>query len=192
MRHESLRTLFPENSLGEPYQHILSPDAPELPGLEPEDVTSAESVERLAALVGAGFDLTTDAPLRARLWAMSDATHVLVVVLHHIAGDGWSMAPLARDIATAYAARTEGRVPDWEPLPVQYADFSLWQRDLLGSEDDPESLGSRQLAHWAAALDGAPDELELPTDRPRPAVASHRGDAVPFEVDAQTHARLAA
>ncbi len=192
VRHESLRTLFPENSLGEPYQHILSPDAPELPGLELEDVTSAESAERLAALVGAGFDLTTDAPLRARLWAMSDATHVLVVVLHHIAGDGWSMAPLARDIATAYAARTEGRVPDWEPLPVQYADFSLWQRDLLGSEDDPESLGSRQIAHWAAALDEAPDELELPTDRPRPAVASHRGDAVPFEVDAPTHARLAA
>ncbi|MER7563570.1 amino acid adenylation domain-containing protein [Streptomyces sp. NPDC097941] len=189
-RHESLRTLFPENSAGEPYQHILAPNAPQSAELVAEDMETSALAERLAALVGAGFDLTTEIPHRARLLTMDDATHVLVMVLHHIAGDGWSMAPLARDIATAYAARIEGRVPDWEPLPVQYADFSLWQRDLLGSEGDPDSLASRQLAHWAAALDGVPDELELPTDRPRPAVASHRGDAVPFAVDAQTHDRL--
>ncbi|MCH0573176.1 amino acid adenylation domain-containing protein, partial [Streptomyces sp. MUM 136J] len=189
-RHESLRTLFPENTVGEPYQHVLVPDAPQSAELTLEEVETSGVAERLAALVGTGFDLTTEMPLRASLLAVGDGSHVLVVVLHHIAGDGWSMAPLARDIATAYAARADGRVPNWKPLPVQYADFSLWQRDLLGSEDDPDSLASRQLAHWAAVLDGVPDELELPTDRPRPAVASHRGDAVPFAVDAKTHDRL--
>ncbi|GHE98055.1 non-ribosomal peptide synthase/polyketide synthase [Streptomyces griseoluteus] len=192
LRHESLRTLFPEDSVGEPFQCILASDEPQVTGLEVEDIAAAELAERLATLVRDGFDLPTEIPLRARLLAMDTTSHVLVVVLHHIVGDGWSMAPLARDIATAYEARAEGRVPDWAPLPVQYADFSLWQRDLLGSEDDADSLASRQLAYWRAALDGVPDELELPTDRPRPAVASHRGDAVPFTVDAPTHDRLTA
>src|SRR5690606_18867869 len=115
---------------------------------------------------------------------------VLVVVLHHISGDGFSMGPLARDVMVAYSARTEGLQPNWSPLPVQYADYTLWQREVLGSEDDPESPIARQLAYWRHALKGIPEQIDLPADRPRPAVASGRGANTAVEIDARTHAAL--
>ncbi len=126
------------------------------------------------------------------LFELGEREHVLLLLLHHIAGDGWSLAPLTRDLATAYAARREGRAPAFTPLPVSYADYTLWQRDLLGDADDPASPHAAQLAHWRDALSGAPAQLDLPTDHARPAVASHRGATVEFRLDAALHDRLAA
>ncbi|MFD5330253.1 condensation domain-containing protein, partial [Streptomyces sp. NPDC127092] len=105
-----------------------------------------------------------------------------MLVLHHIAGDGGSLAPLARDVAVAYAARADGHAPGWVPLPVQYADYTLWQREILGSEDDPDSLLTAQFDYWRAELAGLPDCIELPTDRRRPAHPSYRGATVEFSI----------
>ncbi len=145
----------------------------------------------IAGAVGRVFELATDLPVDATLiTAPSERTWVLVVVVHHIAGDGWSMRPLWRDLSVAYVARCAGEVPQWAPLPVQYADYTLWQRELLGDPGDPGSVFAGQLAHWRQVLDGAPPELALPADRPRPAIVSHRGGVVPLLVPAGLHARL--
>ncbi len=95
---------------------------------------------------------------------------MLVVLLHHIATDEWSTGPLLTDLDTAYTARLAGRAPAFPGLPVQYADYALWQRELLGDAADASSLAARQSAFWQGALAGLPEELALPTDRPRPAV----------------------
>ncbi|MFJ4645801.1 amino acid adenylation domain-containing protein [Streptomyces bobili] len=179
-RHEALRTVFPEAD-GEPYQRVL--ETAEAP---------LAAVGDLGEFVARGFDLATELPLRAGLSTVGDEEHLLAVVIHHIAADGWSNAVLARDLGTAYRARLDGTAPRFTPLPVQYPDYALWQRDLLGDEDDPGSLAAEQLGFWRKALDGLPDELQLPADQPRPAVASYRGATVGFTVPAATHRRAAA
>ncbi|MFG3207649.1 amino acid adenylation domain-containing protein [Streptomyces sp. NPDC048192] len=182
-RHEVLRTVIVEGDDGVPHQQVLpSGEQPfHLPVVE-----AAGEQERAAAVDAVAtetFDLAADAPIRARLVRSGPREHTLVVVAHHIAVDGESFGPLFRDLTTAYAARREGRAPAWEPLPVQYADYTLWQLDLLGDESDPDSLAARQLAYWREALADLPQPLALPTDRPRPRVMSPDGDRIPFSID---------
>ena len=110
--------------------------------------------------------------------------------MHHIAGDGWSLSPLWRDLAEFYAARLAGGAAQLPALPVQYADYTLWQQDVLGDEGDASSALSRQLSYWSDRLKDLPDQLDLPTDRPRPAVASHRGAAIAVSLPAALHGAL--
>ncbi|MFD1147579.1 amino acid adenylation domain-containing protein, partial [Saccharothrix hoggarensis] len=187
-RHEALRTVFPEGDDGTPRQAVLAAREVEL---SIADVPRDAVDDAIATAARAGFDLTTEPPLRAHLLHVAEGEHVLVLVLHHIAADGWSMSPLARDLSHAYRARATGGAPQWAPLPVQYADYALWHHELLGREDDPDSLIATQLAYWSEQLAGVPDQLDLPTDRPRPATPDHRGGRVPVWLDPRTHARLA-
>ncbi|ORB11538.1 hypothetical protein BST36_30390, partial [Mycolicibacterium moriokaense] len=133
-----------------------------------------------------------EVPLRALVFRVGVDVHVLVAVVHHIAADGWSIATLTRDLSAAYAARRAGRAPGWAPLPVQYVDYTLWQRANLGDLDDEDSAIARQLAYWEQALAGMPERVQLPTDRPYPVVADHRGAAVDIEWPAQLQAAVAA
>ncbi|MFE2050995.1 amino acid adenylation domain-containing protein, partial [Streptomyces sp. NPDC059459] len=190
-RHETLRTTVVTVD-GEPVQRIMPTDSlgetltvVDITGDSPADLKSLIAPEAEHC-----FSLGREIPLRARLLRVGPQEHVLVLVVHHIAGDGWSMGPLARDVSAAYAARRAQSAPRWVPLPVQYADYSLWQRGVLGDADDTDSLLSEQLAYWRQALAGVPEELALPVDRPRPLVASHRGGRVPFHVDASVHQAL--
>ncbi|GAA2266741.1 hypothetical protein GCM10010232_68890 [Streptomyces amakusaensis] len=187
-RHEALRTVLPAED-GVPRQRVLPPGEAR-PELRTENTTPAQLPARLAAAAAHRFALDRDTPLRAHLLTLAPDDHVLVLLVHHTAADGWSRGPLLRDLDTAYTARRAGAPPAWRPLPVQYADHTLWQRELLGDEDDPRSLGRRQETYWTTALAGLPEELPLPADRPRPATASHRADSVPFTVTPSLHRAL--
>ncbi len=189
-RHESLRTVFPD-TLGVPRQHIVEEAAAKV-RLEQMSVTEDTVAEALAAAAGRGFDLATELPVRAHLFALAPDEQVLLLLFHHIAGDGWSSTPLARNLGKAYAARRAGAAPDLPPLPVQYADYTLWQHAVLGDESDPDSLIARQLAFWTETLEGLPDQITLPTARPRPPVASYRGDRIAVTIGAGLHRNLLA
>ncbi|MFE8950692.1 amino acid adenylation domain-containing protein, partial [Streptomyces sp. NPDC007856] len=187
-RHESLRTVFTAVD-GRPYQQIIS-DRSAYPQLSVVEVVVEDLDELVAQAAGHAFDLSVELPLRATLLAVGPDEYVLVLVMHHIASDGWSMGPLLRDLSAAYTAHCEGREPSWQPLPVQYADYTLWQRELLGEADDPDSVLARQVAYWRQVLAGAPEELALPLDRPRPAVVSHHGGIADVHVPAELHTRM--
>ncbi|WP_439949166.1 non-ribosomal peptide synthetase DhbF [Bacillus subtilis] len=187
-RHESLRTIFPE-SQGTSYQHILDADQAH-PELHVTEIAEKELSDRLAEAVRYSFDLAAEPAFRAELFVIGPDEYVLLLLVHHIVGDGWSLTPLTRDLGTAYAARCHGRSPEWAPLAVQYADYALWQQELLGNEDNPNSLIAGQLAFWKETLKNLPDQLELPTDYSRPAEPSHDGDTIHFRIEPEFHKRL--
>jgi nonribosomal peptide synthetase DhbF len=192
-RHESLRTVFPVVD-GQPFQEVIDAAAATMQvtmaTARPSDLPGL-----LARAARHAFDLASDIPVRAWLYRLTAQQHVLVLVTHHIASDGWSMDVLMRDLACAYQARCDGRAPewpDWPDLPVQYADYALWQRELLGGDNDPGSELFRQASYWTSALAGLPEQLDLPYDRPRLAEPTYRGAEVSMRLDADLHSRLLA
>jgi amino acid adenylation domain-containing protein/non-ribosomal peptide synthase protein (TIGR01720 family) len=187
-RHETLRTVYPEQD-GIACQHILP--AQNVPvQLIRESIGEEDLNVKLAEAASRPIEIDGEAPFRARLFSVGPHSHVLIFLLHHIAGDGWSLMPLAHDVEQAYRARQRHEVAEFNPLPVQYADYTLWQRKLLGDESDAASVISQQIEFWRNALTGAPEELNLPVDHPRPALASYRGDIVRLEVKPELHREL--
>jgi len=189
-RHEVLRTTFvppaegADEPAGEPgdgqaAQAIgpprgLAPPLADLAGLPP--AAAAGEVDRLlAAAAERPFDLARGPLCRALLLRLGAEEHVLLLALHHVACDGWSLGVLVRELGALYGAYASGRPSPLPPLPIQYADFAVWQRRTLAGE-----ALARQLDYWQGQLAGSPPLLELPTDRPRPALQSLRGRTLPL------------
>ncbi|WP_301542273.1 non-ribosomal peptide synthetase [Pyxidicoccus fallax] len=187
-RHEALRTTFVEQE-GQPLQLIHPHVEPKLTvmdlgGLEPE--AAREALEHgLREEASRPFRLTTGPLLRAGLWKLGPSRHVLALNLHHIVSDGWSMGVLVREVAALYTAFTQGLPSPLPPLPIQYADFAVWQRQWLQG-----SVLEEQLSWWRERLSGLA-ALELPTDRPRPPVRTFRGATVPVALSRSASEALA-
>ncbi len=175
-RHESLRTTFVATD-GIPQQCVLPPEQADF-GWQVVDAT-AWPAGRLEDAVGEAtrrsFDLAIEIPMRATLFRIAGDEHVLTAVAHHIVADGWSIAPLVNDLGSAYVSRSAGHAPGWTELPVQYVDYTLWQRAQFGDLEDTHSRIAAQVDYWQQALAGMPERLQLPTDRPYPLVADQHG-----------------
>ncbi len=181
-RHESLRTLIAEDADGTPEQRTLPPEEAIL-AVRVVDVAAGAVDAAMHEAASETFHLETDFPLRTTVLRTGPREHVVVFVFHHVAADGASMGPFLGDLVTAYSARQRGSAPDWAPLPVQYQDYTLWQRQLLGDETDPDSIAARQLDYWRRELAGVPQPVQLPLDRPRRTAADHRGGYADFELE---------
>ncbi|MCK8678848.1 non-ribosomal peptide synthetase [Streptomyces lichenis] len=179
-RHAPLRTRIGTGPDGEPYQLI---DPPAL-CFEHRRTSLHELDEELRTAASHPFDLTTEHPLRITLFQTATRFSTLLILLHHIATDGRSLAPLLADLSLAYTARRSGRAPDWAALPISYGDYAHWQHAL---PEDPD-----QLAFWRTALADLPEELGLVPDRPRPPVAGHRGGAVELDFGPELYQRVTA
>ncbi|RUP05906.1 MAG: amino acid adenylation domain-containing protein [Mycobacterium sp.] len=182
-RHEALRTVFVEHE-GIPYQSVHPTLRLDLPAVE----VGAEHVEaRIAELRGYLFDLTSGPLIRPTLLVIDPRTHVLVVLIHHIVTDHTSLGLIYEDLVTAYQARATGRVPQWEPLPLQFVDYALWQRDTF---DAPGEWAAAELAHWCEVLAGLPAEIPMAADRSRPLVVGRQAEVVTFTVPAARRTQL--
>ncbi|RKH30864.1 non-ribosomal peptide synthetase, partial [Corallococcus sicarius] len=177
-RHESLRTTLGDQG-GTPVQHIHPPAPFRLPALDLSTHEAPESEARRRAHDDARrpFDLARGPLLRASLLRLSERQHVLLLNLHHVISDGWSSGVLVRELAALYEAFRQGRPSPLRELPVQYADYAAWQRQWLKGD-----VLERQVSWWKQQLAGAPTQLELPTDFPRPPVLSNRGGRVPVRL----------
>ncbi|MGP8094399.1 MAG: condensation domain-containing protein, partial [Candidatus Sulfotelmatobacter sp.] len=179
-RHDSLRTSFKAVE-GQPVQVIQAMASLEMPIMDLSGPPKAEGeaqAERLCAEEAQRpFDLTRDLLLRARLLRLGAADHILLLTMHHMASDGWSLGLLLRELSALYGAFVEGKPSPLPELPLQYVDFAVWQREWLQGE-----ALEKQLGYWRKQLEGAPAALELPTDRPRPALQSYRGALMPWEL----------
>jgi len=177
-RHEALRTTFGE-AAGEPVQVVWEAPAgaPPIPAVDlsglPDGAREAQARRLVAEEARRPFDLGRGPLLHARLFRLSREEHVLVLAMHHIVGDGWSMGVLLREVAALYEAFSRGEPSPLPELPVQYVDFALWQRSWLA-----DGRLERQLAWWRERLAGAPATLEIPTDRPRRPLPGERGARV--------------
>jgi len=186
-RHEVLRTVF-RNADGQPVQVITEMKRF---ALQVVDLSHQEQEERNAAVLQqieeaqTAFDLGVGPLIRGRLVRLSSQEHVLVVTMHHIISDAWSSGVLIQEVSVLYAAYREGRADPLPPLPIQYADYALWQRQWLEGE-----VLERQLQYWKQQMSGAPALLELPTDRPRPPTRSHLGGSVPLELGPELSRRI--
>jgi amino acid adenylation domain-containing protein len=187
-RHESLRTTFPLIA-GQPAQVVAEAQPVRI---EVTDLThtpladSEEEARRLASEEAQRpFDLSQGPLLRARLLRLGTADHVLLLNLHHIISDGWSMGVLFRELSTLYNYYVHGVEAALQQLPVQYADYAIWQRGWLG-----KAVIDEQLGYWTRQLRGAPALLELPTDRPRPAVQSRAGAHEPLVISSELTEQL--
>ncbi|MFM8277266.1 MAG: amino acid adenylation domain-containing protein, partial [Cyanobium sp.] len=190
VRHEVLRTTFVSLD-GEPRQRIV-PAAEAHFALIVQDLRTTADVEaELARWLGQEaaepFDLETGPLLRGRLLRLGEAQHALMLTFHHAIADGWSMGVLGRELAALYSAYRQGLDDPLPPLPIQYADYAVWERQWVA-----ETQLQRQAAYWRSALAGAPVLLELPTDRPRPPVQDYVGVMLPVALDAELTSKLKA
>jgi amino acid adenylation domain-containing protein len=187
-RHEVLRTTFSAGDDGLPVQFVHpTPSHWPLPITDLSHLSLPEpEIRRLIAEEAAQpFDLEHGPLMRTALLHLDETDHVLLLSIHHIISDGWSMGVLVREAAALYEAEIEGRELALPELPIQYADFAAWQREWLQGD----VLGE-QLNYWLTQLEGAPPALELPTDRPRPAIVSYRGGRAEFLVSLEVTERL--
>ncbi|WP_233532505.1 non-ribosomal peptide synthetase [Antrihabitans sp. YC2-6] len=182
-RHEALRTNFVERD-GLPYQVVRPVESFEIPVTE---IASSELDSVLADVATYCFDIESELLIRARIFALDERTHVLSVLAHHMVADHGSFSVFLADLAAAYGARSTGQAPTWNELPIQYADYALWQREILQS-----SFGESELEYWRGALAGLPDEITVAHDRPRPPVLGKSGELAVFTVPASVRTRVKA
>jgi len=189
-RHESLRTCFETSDVG-PVQVILRElklhvDVEDLSGLA-EAQRATEIRRRAESEASRPFDLSAVPLMRAHVLRFADDDHVLFFTSHHIVSDAWSIGVLVREISAIYSALARGVSPSLSQLPIQYADYAVWQREWLRGENL-----SRELEYWKEELEGVPPILSLPADRPRPAVSKHIGGAEEFSISEEVVADLRA